>query len=565
MPDEAKASKPRPMAARFSRRKAQGAITAIEIDGHVLLVVQTSRSGDGPTITRTAKERLELTEQQLSDAAAVGGAVAAALQRLKIKPGAVVIGVPRPVVVLRTLSFPPISDVRELASMVQFQMGKDLPFRAEDAIIDFTFHRQTSSGSDTSETDAEQKLEVLAVAVKREVVEFYARVAQAAGLKLAGLGWLSYSNARVVEACGIAQSDQPVALISLRPDEVNVDVIVDGALLFSRGATIHIPTEPAPEATSVDRPAADEGVDLAVASSTAPAPRPQTYAEAAAIESVRSLHSYSSLVPNRPVSRLVVAGATGDEERVVDALQQRISLPINVLDPMRALKLPADAREHAAGALSAIGLALAANDPEGLPFDFLNPKRPPPQRNVRRLRVLAAAAAITTVLVSTTAVRQFMLNQRRKVYRDLQVQLAQEEKKRPIYRQMRVQADTVQEWLSEGRNWLEHYAYLTAILPPSEDVYLTSLSMSGKGTVRLSVQARSGDVLARLDKQLRAAGYDVKPLAISPGTDRYGYDFRSTVELSVPEKMKVDLANARPPARPADDASLGKPTAAITR
>jgi hypothetical protein len=130
---------------------------------------------------------------------------------------------------------------------------------------------------------------------------------------------------------------------------------------------------------------------------------------------------------------------------------------------------------------------------------------------------------------------------------------------------MRVQADTIEDWLSEGRQWLEHYAYLSAILPASEDVYLTSLSMSGKGTIRLSVQARSGDVLARLDKQLRAAGYDVKPLAISPGSDRYGYDFRSTVELGIPEKMKIDLANARPPARPADDASLGKPTAAITR
>jgi type IV pilus assembly protein PilM len=541
-----------PVAASFSRRKSQAALTAIEIDGNVLRVVQTSGSGSSVSVTRAAREDLRLAEAQLADPTAVGQAVVAALQRLKIKPGAVVMGVPRPVVVLRTLSFPPVRDLRELASMVQFQIGKDLPFRTEEAIIDFTTHETESSPTQSTEVDG-QKLEVLAVAVKREVVEFYARVAEAAGLKLIGLGWLSYSNARVVEACGIAQAGQPLALISLRPDEVNVDVIADGALLFSRGAAIHLLSE------SVAAQPATIGEETSATS------KAQTYAETAAIESVRSLHSYSSLEPNRPVGRLVVTGGTGDETRVVEALQERISMPISVLDPVTALRLPADAREHAAGSLAAIGLALAANDPGGLPFDFLNPKRPPPERNVRRLRVLAAAAAITALLVSTIGVRQYLLNQRKKVHRQLQAQVSREEKNRPTYRQMRVQADTVGEWVTEGRDWLEHYAYLSALLPASEDVYVTSLSMGGKGSVRLSVQARSGDVLARLDKQLRAAGYDVKPLAISPGTDRYGYDFRSTVELTIPDKMKIDLTNARPPTRPADDASLGKPTAAITR
>jgi type IV pilus assembly protein PilM len=418
MADEAKTSKLGPVAARFSRRKPQGPITAIEIDGNVLLVVQTSGAGSSARVTRTAKEQLGLVEAQLTDAPAVGQAVAAALQRLKIKPGAVVIGIPRPVVVLRTLSFPPIRDVRELASMVQFQMGKDLPFRSEEAIIDFTIHQTTGEAE-----GAEQKLEVLAVAVKRDAVEFYARVAEAAGLKLAGLGWLSYANARIVEACGIAQPHQPLALISLRPDEINVDVIADGALLFSRGATIHLPSETVLDESLAPRRTDDE---IAAAAETPVAPKLQTYVEAAAIEAVRSLHSYSSLVPNRPVGRLVVTGATGDEEGVVDALRQRMNLPISVLDPIAALTLPEEAREHAEASLSAIGLALAANDPTGLPFDFLNPKRPPPQRNVRRLRVLMAAAALTALFVSTTAVRQYLLNQRKKLHRQLTAQVTQE-------------------------------------------------------------------------------------------------------------------------------------------
>jgi hypothetical protein len=125
---------------------------------------------------------------------------------------------------------------------------------------------------------------------------------------------------------------------------------------------------------------------------------------------------------------------------------------------------------------------------------------------------------------------------------------------------MRQQAATLQNWTRDGRNWLDQYAYLSAVLPPCEDLYITSLSVSGQGNIHLAVQARSGEILANLDRQLRAAGYDVKPLAITPGNDKYGYNFRSTVELIIPGKMKIDLAKTQTPPRPADDGSLDPKT-----
>jgi hypothetical protein len=160
------------------------------------------------------------------------------------------------------------------------------------------------------------------------------------------------------------------------------------------------------------------------------------------------------------------------------------------------------------------------------------------------------------VLLLLLSVRSHLTRQRTQQYERVKQELAEAEKKRPIYRQMRQQAATLRDWAKEGRNWLEHYAYLTAVLPASEEVYITSLSISGQGSIRLGVQARSGEILAKLDKQLRAAGYDVKPLAITPGSDRFGYNFRSLVELTAPEEMKIDLAKVHPPLRLADDASL---------
>src|ERR1043165_7048316 len=98
MPDEKKSSTIGSFAGRFGRRKPQGPVTAIEIDGSILRVVQTSGSGSSVTVTRTAVEQLELAEAQASDPMAIGQALTAALQRLRIKPAAGGMGVPRPMV-----------------------------------------------------------------------------------------------------------------------------------------------------------------------------------------------------------------------------------------------------------------------------------------------------------------------------------------------------------------------------------------------------------------------------------------------------------------------------------
>jgi Tfp pilus assembly PilM family ATPase len=544
---------------KLSGRRS-GPITAIEVDGPVLRVVQAAPRGSRMSVTRIAVAPLDLGADARTFPAVLGEAMAKTLANLQITPGSVVIGVPRAFVVLRTLALPVIDDTRELASMVHFQVGKDLPFRLDEAVIDFKIRRQlpptaaphplgksngTAVESENGLAIVPPKLEVLVAIVKRDVVEFYQQAAAAAGLNLTGLGWISSANARCVESCNVAESHEAVALISLRPDEVGIDVISHQALLYSRGVAIKMANEQVPGPTTIPEPSPPENS--------------LGFVEAVTIEVVRSLHSYGGSASHIPVARLLVAGATGHELAVVEALKGRLNLPCQRLDVSTALDLPAAAQEHAAGAISTLGLALGAGDPEGLPFDFLNPKRPAVLRNMRRLKIIAASVLSVAVLLVVLSVRSHFVKQRLQIQRQVQAELTEAEKKRPIYRQMRLQATTVQDWVKGGRNWLEHYAYLSAILPGSDEVYIASLAIGSQGGIRLSVQARSGEILAKLDKQLRAAGYDVKPLAITPGNDKFGYSFHSTVELTAPEKLKIDLAKVQPPPRPADDGSLDAP------
>jgi Tfp pilus assembly PilM family ATPase len=535
------------------RARVPGHVTALDVDGATLRVVQAIPRGHGIAITRIVAQRLDFPDDaDRSDPNILGIAIARALDHLGVKPGAVVMGVPRAQVVLRTLTLPVLDDLRELASMVHFQVGRDLPFRMDEAVIDFKVRGRITPQPARTEAPAKTdppapepapspKLEVLVAAVKRDVVEFYQQTADIAGLKLVALGLLAYANARCVEACNVAEGDEAVALISLRPDEMNIDVIAQQTLLFSRGGPVK-PPEPAP---------ASEGDD----SATAAAPV-EDFADAVTIEVVRSLHSYSGMDSQNPVSKIVVTGATGQEQAVVERLQKRFTTPCSMLELASTLELSGESSEHAPGAIATIGLALGVHDPNGLPFDFLNPKRPAVQRDLRRIRLLAGMAAAAALLLALLAARQILINQRLKIQQAVDADLADAKSKQPIYQKMIRQATTVQDWEKGGRNWLEHYAYLSSILPTAEEIYLTSLSVSGNGAILLSVQARSGEILAKLDKQLRAAGYDVKPLAITPGADRFGYEFRSSVELLPPEKMKIDLSKVKTPARPADDASL---------
>lgn len=521
---------------RERRPKVPSQITALDVEGLTVRVVQMNSRG---RVDQLLSGTLELApDADRNDPFILGPAIRRALNKLGLRPSAVVMGVPRARVVLRTLVVPMIQKQAELASLVHFQVSKDLPFRMEEAVVDFKVRRQilpppeTTPGTEGSDSSAAvpvpPKLEVLVAAVKSDVVEFYQRVAEAAGFKLMALGLLPYANARCVEECQVVKGDDAFALVSLRPDEVGIDVIAQQALLFSRGAPIRGASDAAPEAM----------------------------VSASVIEVVRSLHSYSGLEAGTSVNSVWVTGGTGQEENVVAALESRLTTPCSPLNLGTSLKLPADMHSAAAGAAAPLGLALGMGDSAGLPFDFLNPKKPAVQRDLRRIYALSAVIGLAVLMMILLGIRSFLINRRTAILDSANTEFVDADKKRPVYRKLLQQTAVVEDWIKGERDWLEHYAYLTSVLPPSDEIYITSLAVSSQNTIRLAVQARSGETLARLEKQLVAAGYEVKPIAITPGADRFGYEFRSTVEISVSPKLKIDLHKVRPQSRPIDDVSL---------
>ena len=526
-----------------SRTQQRGlpAATAVEVDGDTLRVAEATRSGSASRVESVRSVPLDLPEgADRNDPAVLGAAVAKALARAKVRGGPVVMGIPRTGVLLRTVAVPDTGAEGTIASLVQFQVARDLPFRADEAVVDFQVLRRlparppadgVTAGNTPPAADAVDRVEVLAAVARRDAVQSLVRLAEAAGFPLAALGWVSQANAVALRNATPSAPGATRAAVVLRGDEVGIEVVRDGALVFSRG----VPVPPAD--------ASDAGA----------------WIRTVTIEVVRTLHAFAAGTGLDTPAAAFVFGGTGREQAVAQELRGMLGVEVDCPDLSARLGLgSADAPAVSAG-FSVAGLAAGATEPAGLGFDFLNPKLATPPVDTRRLKVLAGAVAGIAVLVAVFAVRSTLVKRRQAVLDQLQSEIVAGEKNRPAYRQKLQQAATLRAWSAENRDWLDHYAHLSAVLPPSEEVYLSSIAFGPNNAVRLAAQARSGEILAKIDRQLRAAGYDVKPLAITPVSDRNGYGFRTTVELTVPARMKFDLAKLTPPARPADDASLDAP------
>ena len=167
----------------ISAARKRRSVVALDIDGDTLRVAHAA----GSRVNRIDAARIDLPPEKRDQAGVFGEALKKALESVRVKVKEAVIALPRGQVVLRPLQVPMVQEVRELASVINFQIAKDLPFRIEDAAVDFKVLRAVEIPAPEG-GEAQKRLEVLVGAVRADVVQFYRAVAAAAGFKLAGLG-----------------------------------------------------------------------------------------------------------------------------------------------------------------------------------------------------------------------------------------------------------------------------------------------------------------------------------------------------------------------------------------
>ena len=113
-----------------------GPYVALDFDSRRLRVACVDYKRRHPHLrsvsTAAAPEALDT-----GSADAVGAFLAKALRNLGLSNAHVLMAVPRSQAVLKPMVMPPGATAADLPGMVQFQIAKDLPFAAEQAVVDF--------------------------------------------------------------------------------------------------------------------------------------------------------------------------------------------------------------------------------------------------------------------------------------------------------------------------------------------------------------------------------------------------------------------------------------------
>jgi Tfp pilus assembly PilM family ATPase len=520
-------SKKTPQPWKSAGPAASRRLVAVDFDSRQIRLVQAERSGAGVRIMR-AVARAAPEGMDLADPKAVGGLLRTAIKENRLGGWPIVMCVPRGLAVLKTLAFPPSTRDEELAGMVQYQVEKELPFRAEEAVVDFTTESHFDAGASGEEAGATQ---VLVAAVRVPVVDYYRQIALAAGTKLLRLGLRPYANQRCFAAATPADAPRKCALVHITADETEIDVIDGQGLSFSRSALGKIPQ--AGKASPAELAEAATGV---------------------ATEVVRSLQSYQSVEGGGKVDQVYLAGGTGIEDLVAGDLAQRPGMRCTTFDPGEAMRLGGRGGA-AAEFISALGLAVSSG---AMPVDFLHPKRPAPPKNTRRSRGLAIAAAAVLVLVAVVAARGSYLGAKAARHDTLQKVYSKLKTRKSGMDANAARVAAIEAWEKKGQNWLDHLALLSSLFPSAKDAYTGAIASNDDGSLTFTVYAVSTQAITDITHRLDLAGYDAVAGKESRTNNDPKYPYTAAMKVKPGPNMEVDLSDLVAVPRPEDDLGPGE-------
>lgn len=479
-----------------------------------------ARVGGGRMTLEDAHAHRIPADVNTDDPAALGAVIAAGMAAHRIRRRDVIVDVPRDKSVIARLPLPP-TPIAELPDVVRFQAVKELPFPVEDAALDFV----------TLTADAERKTatEVLLAAVRKDVLGRIRETCAAAGLRPTRIGLRPYANlVSVMHLPGMA--DRRVLFVDVGPALTEINVVHGGRLAFTRAANVSVPVLGDDDRWQSSRLVVVGGGGEEDAISGA--------IHDLVVEVVRSLQAYRATESNVVIDNVIVAGHTGVETELAQALEKRLALATDLFDPALPLGITGDRGAELRGFSAVLGLAWGLSTRGLLELDFLNPKRVVRRSEtiIRRARLAglaATAAAVGAVAMTWSAYRAKAaeLSGIRKGMEEL----------RKVVRDSRDLSNRSAEWdeWQHDAVWLDHLMILSRALPgPGREVIIRSLAFdSSSSSIRVDLIATRREIVTQFVDvlaDLRVGGVPDEPQ--DPGSPKlYRVEQGSWVEGNTTE------------------------------
>ncbi|GEM_PF-5013211 len=418
----------------FASRGSVRRFTAVDLssDQFTAVHLSVSRSGVkvGAQVCLDIPPDIETTDDEW-----LGKWIARTLEENHFGRGPIVFVVPRQSVGLKHLTLPS-TRVDELPGMVAIKMAGQLPFPANGSIIDYAVL-----------SESEGQSEVMAAAVRHELIERYDALAKAGGLKIDRIALRPLATGALVADLSRQRSGSLLAIDLRRYGEVELVVACDGKVRFARAAEVISTSE------KVDR---------------------HEEARRLATEAKRSWMSYRATEESPDVEHIVIIGTDGLAGGVASEVRSALDRPTEVL--LSHPKVQGDS-STLASSWPLVGVGLEAVERlDGVNFN--KPKEAPDIAAQRRQRVLAAVAAVVIVLGSIWTAGNMHLQS---LDDDLNILNKQADDLLPDYFRIehdRLRLEHLQRWEEAHFDWLDHLAFISEHLPPTDQAILGSLGAS---------------------------------------------------------------------------------------
>lgn len=518
----------------FSRGRPKR-IVAIDWDDRTLRVVHAFLGKRGVKIDRLLSVAIP-PGLDPAHPAQMGMHIRRTLDQEEIATRHAIVDIPRDQAILKTLTLP-MARPDELPAMVEIQIAKELPFPAKEAAIDFAV---------ASASREEAAAEVLVAAIRCELLEQYEATFGAAGLKLDRIGLRPHAN--MLAACELLKHSIPerVLFIDVRPTFMEIDVLRNGTLAFSRSASVTIPKGMGEaEVLSISRPKAEvPEVD------DPPVGRAREAREAAGVDGVihslllevtRSTEAYRASDPGAMIDHVVISGDVGVEEALGEAIQRRLDLTVELYNPASTFGWEPDEGAAAAAFAATLGLVLGYAEQGAPHFDFLHPKKTV-STTKQRLKKAPLAAAVVVLFAAAAGVA---LGYYTKPDRDrlewLERRVASMRKEQTANQKFLNVVEEIREFDTGQLIWIDVLHDVFSLLPSNEEFLVNQVDMDQKDReIKLKTRCKNRETATEVIQALqefRRQGCDEPRFKVSMGPqtekkqERYAFSQDLMIEI----------------------------------
>jgi type IV pilus assembly protein PilM len=156
------------------------------------------------------------------------------IRKANIKTKDAVIGIAgHSSVIIKRISLPEMSE-EELTESIKFEAEQYVPFDIEDVILDFQILGAKEEAG---------QMDVILVAVKKDVVNEYISVVKEAGLNPVVVDVNSFALENIYEVNYEIEHDKHVAIVNIGANTININILKGGISVFTRdsavGSNIH--------------------------------------------------------------------------------------------------------------------------------------------------------------------------------------------------------------------------------------------------------------------------------------------------------------------------------------